>query len=294
MKKKLLVFVVSYFLFYSGIISQNDHGDCNSAYFLCSKNEILIREGSGPGQNTDELSDASCSIGGLKERNSTWIKFYVSKPGDLSFVINPLVETDDIDFAVFRLDQSLNDCGTRTEQRCMASGTNFENNKCLGKTGLAAGSVDIREKNGCSSRQDNFLAQLNVGLGENYAVYINNYTSSKGFYISFSGNADLGNPDPEIFSCYNYSFEQELALTELSLFPNPTGNMANVSVLSGKEIKAVLFISDIYGKQLQMETIYINKGYNMIPVNLKDVPVGTYTYTVKTEENHLTGKLVKI
>jgi uncharacterized repeat protein (TIGR01451 family) len=195
---KFLVIPIFIFLFFA---SYSQNGDCVSAIEICKKDTLQINNINGVGNNKNEIltADASCfgiNTGTSLEYNSVWIKWRVAKGGSLNFIIMPDYLDDDIDFIVFKLTD--NDCAKKKNVRCMATGS--EPNKCalLGATGLSENETDIAEFSGCSSNQNNFLASLDMVEGENYALWINNFTSNKGVRVSFCGTALLGCELPNV------------------------------------------------------------------------------------------------
>lgn len=88
--------------------------------------------------------------------------------------------------------------------------------------------------------------------------------------------------------------EQLAALTEdeVSVFPNPTNGLVNLSLkLKATPKKVDLGIMDFNGKLI--EVISINQQEGIIPVNISHYPAGTYFFTVKTDKAFTTEKVIK-
>ena len=178
--------------------AQERFSDCEGAIILCSKSDIIVKKLYGIGQELSEVGFASCSER-LKEKNTVWLKWQIDNPGLIEFTIEPLENGDDIDFIVYRLDDDIRRCSKKYEIRCMASGEHVgapadESFPCLGKMGLTHNASDLREKDGCGGDQDNYLAAIDAKKGENYILYVNNYTSDNGFKLKWGGNASFIKP----------------------------------------------------------------------------------------------------
>ncbi len=171
--------------FFGGMLS----GDCPQAVVLCDKMSFNVAAVAGPGNDPNELDDATCFGGFFAESNSTWYVFTAAVSGPLEFTLTPNSASDDLDFVVYRLPNGPGDCTNKTVLRCMAAGEFFTPSPCMGPTGLSAGSTDLSEPAGCLlPGQDNFLAPLNMVAGTTYALAVNNFTSSgNGFQLEWGG-----------------------------------------------------------------------------------------------------------
>jgi hypothetical protein len=182
--------------------------DCVDGVILCDKSSFNIERLSGGGRDPNELAGTCLdNLGATSESSSTWYKWTAKTSGSLTFTLTPNNFNDpeeDLDFALFRLPNGLNDCRNKELLRCMASGetqqnTAAQNAPCFGPTGLRQGSTDVFEEAGCSLGDDNFLAPLNMTAGESYVLVVNNYSNSGlGFGISFGGTGEFEGPTPDI------------------------------------------------------------------------------------------------
>jgi len=176
--------------------------DCGTSIILCDKTGFQVESLVGTGNDHNELDVNSC-IG--KEFASSWYKWTCEESGSLTFVItpnnnNPSKETDDIDFAIYKLPGGLDDCANKELVRCMASGADL--NKpysswaiCNGPTGLNENSSDTVEEPGCSNNSDNYVAALDMVAGESYVLIVNNFSQSGlGFSIDFGGTGTFLGP----------------------------------------------------------------------------------------------------
>jgi hypothetical protein len=181
--------------------------DCSKAQILCDKDPFRVPLLAGFGDVPDE-ADNSCLdlynrfIGATaSESASAWYKWKVKTAGTLSFTLTPFGADQDLDFAVYRLPRGENDCSVKELVRCMASGntqgqTASQNAPCNGPTGLSLSSNDQVEDAGCDRGDDNFVAALDMKVGEVYALVINNYSNDgKGFSIQFGGTGTFEGPD---------------------------------------------------------------------------------------------------
>lgn len=201
-KALLLIGVVVLFCFPSLSIGQNS--DCSTAINLCSKSTVSISKLEGSGTCNNEVTDLPCLPEGVFETNSVWLKWEISKSGDLGFIITPDNIEDDIDFVLYRLPNDNDICENKEVVRCMTSGENMESaysdwNKCLGITGLRKSDSDSKEERGCKTDDNNFLSNVDMTVGETYLLVVNNYKSTSGFNISFSGSTEF-NLNPLIIS----------------------------------------------------------------------------------------------
>ncbi len=181
------------------------NGDCPTGVVLCDKSGFTVPSVLGEGNILNET--AGTCLG--NEFSSAWYKWTCDQSGSLTFVLSPLVSTDDLDFALFEMTNGIDDCSNLNLLRCMASGENVGaplSNwlSCMGQTGLQAGSTDQLETPGCSSGDDNFLEPLIMESGKSYVLIINNFTNNgNGYTVDFGGSGTFLGPkldfeiDPE-------------------------------------------------------------------------------------------------
>jgi len=187
--------------------------DCNLSVKLCNKSSFSVELLEGAGLLTDEADD-SCldtdpstgSDDGPSEDRSAWYTWTCKDPGSLTFTLTPNNTaniSEDLDFALFRLPDGIDDCDAKEIIRCMASGETVGesldyNLPCFGPTGLRVGSDDFFEERGCGFGSDNFLAPINMQAGESYGLLVNNFTASGlGFTIDFGGTGTFQGPEPD-------------------------------------------------------------------------------------------------
>lgn len=186
-------------LFIETLPAQDRFSDCAGAVILCDKSDLIVKKLNGPGKEPAEVGFTTCSAN-LEERNSVWMKWQVDRAGSIEFGIEPLQPDDDIDFVVYRLDGDIFGCSRKHEIRCLASGENVgapeeDSYPCRGRTGLAKNVSDEQEGDGCGDRHDNYLAAIGAEAGEQYILYVNNYSSDNGFKLEWGGDATFRTPE---------------------------------------------------------------------------------------------------
>ncbi|MES1198300.1 MAG: PKD domain-containing protein, partial [Chitinophagaceae bacterium] len=205
--------------------------DCSTAAILCNNN-TFSQGTSSAGYGTQELNTTATCLG-TQERQSKWFKFSIGCSGTLGFTINPNVNTDDYDFALFDVTSG---CPTPTTPAiaCNYWGTtpppasnanDFEG--CTGISIYGSGGPGAQpgiQAVSCAKDWANpgfqpytFFNQsagvynpLNVIAGNTYALLVDNYSlSNSGFTLSFEGTAVIG-PDADFTytqgSCGTYNF----------------------------------------------------------------------------------------
>ena len=175
--------------------------DCLSSAVLCDKTSFTIPQVIGAGNLPDEANGSCLGFNGNSESNSTWFSWIAANDGLLTLELEPLNETDDLDFVIYELPDGIGDCSPKNELRCMAAGefASAFPSPCLGITGLAVGETDVSEAAGCTQGQSNFLAPLQLEEGKAYAMMVNNFSGTgSGFNVSFGGDAEFLGPEPSM------------------------------------------------------------------------------------------------
>ncbi|NML69330.1 gliding motility-associated C-terminal domain-containing protein [Chryseobacterium sp. RP-3-3] len=186
MKKTLLLLI----LFITQVFYAQS--DCVSAIPLCGNSDIFYTP-TGHGNIEEELSENGCLSS--DENYSVWYTFTVATSGTLAFTIDPNVNTDDYDFAVYGPTTngctSLNSGNTFvTPIRCNYHGTGTSQ----GNTGL---SLTIPpppppNTNGSAGNQSEWSPHMVVQAGETYYLIVDNFRSSpNGFSLIWTGTASL-------------------------------------------------------------------------------------------------------
>jgi uncharacterized repeat protein (TIGR01451 family) len=281
------------FLFIAYVVT-GQNGDCASAITICKKTTLTIDsiKGAGVDKNEITIQNAPCfgNVSPQIEYNSLWIRWQVAQAGTLSFTINPKNYYDDIDFIVFRLDS--NKCSSKITVRCMASGdgSNGSPTGCslLGATGLRSGEIDSSESGGCLIfyPQNNFLAPLSMRAGESYALWINNFSSTRGVSISFCGTALLGcetsNNNP---SCFQEPIVKGTVFLDTNKDSIRNTNEMGIPNIIVKADTGYIKVSDRLGDYVL--PVYPNKSSTFYPINLNrtDVKIVPLKRTLRTDDS---------
>ncbi len=133
---------------------------------------------------TDDLTNCSiCLDNG--ENNSSWYQFTVQIGGTLAFDITPLGAVD-YDFTLFDITglsplEVINCTGLAPEVRC-----NYAFGQ--GVTGLRPGFANVVS----GPAGDQFLAPVNVTVGQTFLLLVDNFTTGNtGYSVDFTGTADF-------------------------------------------------------------------------------------------------------
>jgi hypothetical protein len=159
--------------------------DCNNALAVCQSTYTQPVAYSGHGSE-QEVPTSSCL--GEREKNSVWYIFTVQSSGTLTFTIDPNVNSDDYDFALYNITgRNCSDIktGAAPEVRC---------NYCVdaGNTGISAAGSNASEDCCTNSPGCQFSSLLNVTVGQTYVLIVSNYTSSNsGYSLTFGGTAAI-------------------------------------------------------------------------------------------------------
>ncbi|MFT3910960.1 MAG: T9SS type A sorting domain-containing protein [Ferruginibacter sp.] len=81
--------------------------------------------------------------------------------------------------------------------------------------------------------------------------------------------------------------KKQLAITQL--YPNPVKDVLNVQLQAGKKQTVTAIVFDITGKQLQVNAVSLNEGFNNTTVILDKLAAGTYILQYKNEEGSSLG-----
>lgn len=193
--------------------------DCITGSVLCDKSSFVVQAVSGSGNMPDEAQNTCLGPNGSKsESQSTWFKWRAATNGTFTTTITPLKESDDLDFAIFEIDDF--NCANKEVLRCVAT-------SCSGPTGLNLTSTDLEEDWNCDPGEDGFVKYIDMEANKNYALIINNFSETGiGFKVEFGGTVEFLGPkadfevDPSSFEC-----DQEITVTDKSFFPSGIGQL---------------------------------------------------------------------
>lgn len=183
-------------------IDRNSAINCITGGLLTNKASFSATKVEG-GSEFNGIAPTCLNYSG--EIDQKWYKWIAASTGSLTFIITPNNPGDDLDFVLYELSGSLNNCIDRVALRCMASGANvdepFSNwSPCTGATGLRLGDMDETEFPGCQPGNDNFAAEIEMVEGRAYALVIINFSQSDfGFTIEFGGTGEFLQDIPCIY-----------------------------------------------------------------------------------------------
>jgi hypothetical protein len=269
---------------------QANYSDCDHAQMLCDKTPIVINQLSGSG-DFSESSLGTCFRNDFQETNSVWLKWKVANPGSLTFTILPLVETDDLDFVLYRI-RNFDHCVSKEVVRCMAAGpvlgTESGNQEaCTGATGLHAGVNGAHLGSGCSKFEKNFLQPLDMLAGEYYTLFINNFRSSSGIYIEWGGTGSFqqiagqclpqtsASPSPVLGSSRRLQFSTP--------FPNPASDRVYISALSEEAQTGQLQIIGSDGQIELSRPFVISAGGSTLELPTESLRNGVHFIKLRTD-----------
>jgi hypothetical protein len=168
-----------------------ENNDCISATQICTTSSFDDNSSGDGSVNDLNASNRGCLT--TNEHQSAWYYFQVETGGTLTFTIDPDVNTDDFDFAVWGPASSCPPTSSPT--RCSYSASN-------GNTGLNTTASDVSE----DALGDKWVKQMNVLAGEIYILCVDNFSSSNnGFTFSFGGTATI-NCEPVVLPVTLVSF----------------------------------------------------------------------------------------
>ncbi|MCC7501434.1 MAG: T9SS type A sorting domain-containing protein, partial [Flavobacteriales bacterium] len=148
--------------------------DCLGGTTICGSQGINNNSNNTGDVEDLNLANQGCLTAG--ERQGTWYYFSPSSSGTVGFTINPSVNTNDYDFAVW---------GPMTTVDCPPSGppVRCSFSALTGNTGLGNGAVDLSEGAG----GDKWVSTLNVLVGQVYILYVDNFsTSGQAFNLNWN------------------------------------------------------------------------------------------------------------
>lgn len=260
--------------------------DCPDAVILCDKSPFYVESLVGIGALDNELESNDC-IG--EEFASVWYKWTCDQSGTLEFTLTPNnytpgIESDDLDFSVYRLNNGIDDCTDKSLLRCVASGANGTNNVtdpfptweiCNGPTGLIGGDNDLSEAPGCQQGNNNFARPLDMVSGETYALIVNNYSQSGlGFSIEFGGTGTFLGPEVDFDIMALEAFECDKTIEFLNLSDSQTdpiveyewnfGNGASPTFSDQEGPHNVIY--DSFGEKTVALTVTSTKGCSVTKI----------------------------
>jgi len=78
----------------------------------------------------------------------------------------------------------------------------------------------------------------------------------------------------------------------ISLFPNPTIGIANISIDTDQEGEGVINVYDVMGKIVKTQQIVLEGGLFTTTIEVSDLAAGTYTVSVETKQAQWQQRLI--
>lgn len=280
--------------------SQSTSNDCANAQLLCNKNLVTVPFFNGAGSNTSEVGTPSCLEFPFPESHSSWFKWTIETSGSLGFTILPINEQDDIDFVLYRLQGDLSQYDLREELRCLAYGPEMGESKsvgqnCTGATGLVAGAAPNAFGEGCPVGVENFLELVSVESGESYILFINNFRSSNGFLLEFSGTCTF----KEIAGPCNTSTStvlnnlQDAVLDVSEVVPNPATDAAQINLTATRALAGQLLLIDLNGRIRKSSPLNIMPGENILSLDVSVLEPGVFFVKIRLEGHTYLARFYK-
>ncbi len=265
--------------------------DCVDGVILCDKSPFYVESLVGTGNDNNELAANDCIA---EEFASVWYKWTCDQPGTLEFTLTPNnyvpgLESDDLDFSVYRLDGGIANCTNKSLVRCVASGANGTNNvtdpfntwqECNGPTGLIGSDNDLSEQPGCQSGDNNFARPIDMQSGESYALIVNNFSQSGlGFSIEFGGTGTFLGPEVDFSIIALEEFECDKTINFNNLSASQTDPILSYQWNFGDGATPVFsdqegphdVIYDSFGKKTVALTVESTRGCSVTKIRDIDV-----------------------
>jgi hypothetical protein len=133
----------------------------------------------------------------------------------------------------------------------------------------------------------NTLLPVSAATGQNFTATLN------GSYAVVVNNGNC----TDTSDCYDIntvSVEEEWAVNDLAIFPNPNSGIMHLSFSTQKTRKFTIKLIDLTGRQVLGTTILARTGRNELTLNTTSVAAGVYQLVFADEQHHLQFKKVVI
>ena len=256
------------------------HSDCISATFLCN-DKHFPKCTYGPGSHFDAFSDYNC---GITEYQSQWLTFNFLTSGTFIFTIFPDTLAPgifpDYDWMLFQNNNSF--CNVYDSSYAPLICNASSSQGLLGSTGLDSTGVS---NNVPAGPGNHFCPVLNVNAGDNYYLFINNFSiSSSGYSITFDGTA--------LMNCNQIVgvAQQPETPFSINIYPNP----ATSNIIIETEQKSVPIAIGIEIISIEGQTIESFRAVNnKTTIDLTNFSRGVYIMRAKTDKDVVTLKFIK-
>lgn len=169
--------------------------------------------------NPNEISGTCLDIFSSRDPG-LWVLFKAKTSGTLVFTISPSNDSIDIDFALFDLGTSFQNCENKKFMRCNATSYNCNHN-----TGLDFVNVDTIEDFNCDAGEDGFLKFVDLVEGNYYACIISDFSQAElPVRINWGGTAVFDD------ICAPLPFDKNNANSLIQFFPNPSSDFLQLQI----------------------------------------------------------------
>ncbi len=286
---KLTVTVFVCVFGYLNLFGQFTNNDQNRPILICDKDLLTIDGLNGSGELKHEIDVFSFMVDTFPENHCAWFKFKVKTAGELSFILNPLNESDDLDFIVFQENAN----SIIDPLRCMAAGPIVGDEdslayQCTGITGLLPTQGYDNLGQGCEKRI-NFLNSLPLLAGNIYYIFVNNYKSNGGFSIELSGDFDLEN------LCQTTNVLSSSQFTINGSAPNPAHDHLALNYTTAEEIDCDVQITNNLGLVVRTQKLKLEVGNQMsVQMDVSVLKPGFYNLLIRSKEITRTLPFIKL
>jgi len=294
-------FILPFLLFAIAARGQSANGDCNTAMLLCNNSSVAVAALPDAGKDIAEVTATACIDQPYPESNAVWLKWKIEQGGSLGFTILPSIQTDDLDFVLYRSDNG--DCADRQELRCMMAGkilgeSPAEEQMCTGATGLINTAADVAEPPGCQLTNDNFLGAVTASAGETYLLFVNNYRASNGFLLEFSGDCTFAQAPGDCLTGatddnFPNVYSTDGAIRFSRLYPNPATDRIRLDVFSTATREGMLEIVDVKGGIVKSRKVSVSAGITALDIPVGELATGVWFVKIVCKDSSCLSRFYK-
>ncbi|HMG14951.1 MAG TPA: T9SS type A sorting domain-containing protein [Saprospiraceae bacterium] len=267
--------LICFSLIICGLYSLNAQNIDNSKILTINQSVFkveLIDENMNPLLNS---ISCNCYNDKFPSLHMVGINWSIGSGGDMNFEIIPNDKKDDLDFILYKYN---NESESPEEIRCSASGKTFGSSSainCDSHIGINENSKYINSKPGCSE-ESGFLANVLTAQNEGYLLLVNNISSSNGFEISFTGDAQI-----------EHSLNIDNANDpSVNVFPVPVKQSLNLSLNNISNINSI----EIFDSKM-LKVLEIKNPLNQIDV--KELSPGLYYLIIFNDRGVIRKPFIK-
>lgn len=267
-------------------------GDCSGAYIIDTKEtfEFTIEADSNM---LDEFLP-TC-IGGSNAINADgafdtyWIGWKIKSSGTFIFELSKELDEYDIDFILYKSEDSSYPCNDLQPVRCMFSGetSGQASTPCISDTGLSFDEIDLFEDPGCNNMSNNYVKFVDAVEGELYRLIVLNFDGIQNapIKIEFCGTALFGDSDEE---CGDINTTLNVTNKDIMIYPNPSYDLLSIKNLDSWSTNARIEILDLWGTSI-LKTNLTSNG-----IDISTFTPGMYYLSVSDGKSSSTTNFIKI